>query len=116
MECWMASVALLLSLELLSFGAAAPAIAGDRIAVCREPSVVDEMTRQVRDQNYYSKVNPKLVTETPTGIANLVHCQVCVQLAPYDMTRFGDHPVERCVEHGFEVRVLHSGFVVHDLQ
>ncbi|HEY0181876.1 MAG TPA: hypothetical protein VGC09_03625 [Rhodopila sp.] len=96
--------------------AAPPAFAGERGAVCREPSVVDEMTREIRDHYYYSEVDPRLVTETPTSDAVLVHCQVCVQSAPYDTIRSGEHPIARCLAHEFEVRILHSGFRVRDLQ
>jgi hypothetical protein len=101
---------------LLSFGTAGPTVAGERGPVCRETSVVDEMTREVRDQNYYGNVDPKLVTETPTGNPNVVLCQVCVQSAPYDTTRFGDQTIRQCLAHGFEVRILRSGFVVRDLR
>jgi hypothetical protein len=111
MKPWSAAFAVL-----ASFGSVAPSNAGDRGPVCRLPTVVAEITREVHAQNYYSKVNPELVTETPTLIPNLVHCGVCVQLAPYDMTRFGEQPVKRCVEHGFDVQILQSGFVVHDLR
>jgi hypothetical protein len=93
-----------------------PAIAGEFGPVCREASVVDEMTRQIRDRDYYAEVDPKLVTETPTATATVVLCQVCVQYAPYDTLRFGDRPIRRCLEHGFEVRILHSGFDVRDLR
>jgi hypothetical protein len=93
-----------------------PAIAGERGPVCREPSVVDEMTREIRDHDYYSRVNPRLVTETPTADANLVRCQVCVQSAPYDTIRFGDQPIRQCLEHGFDVQILQNGFIVHDLK
>jgi hypothetical protein len=93
-----------------------PARAGERGPVCREPSVVDEMTREVRSQNYYSIVRPGLVTETPTADPTVVHCQVCVQSAPYDTIRFGDQPIRQCVPHPFEVKILQSGFVVRDLK
>jgi hypothetical protein len=96
--------------------AAAPAMAGDRGPVCQERSVVDEITREIRDRDYYSRVNPELVTEAPTQDPTVVRCQVCVQPAPYEMTRFGGQPIARCLEHGFEVRILHSGFVVQDLR
>jgi hypothetical protein len=99
-----------------ALGSIGPVLAGERGPVCRQASVVDEMTREVRDQNYYSFVDPKLVTETPTADSTVVRCQVCVQLAPYDTTRFGDQPIRQCKPHGFEVRILHSGFVVRDLK
>ncbi len=100
-------------LLLLSFGG--PALA-ERGPVCREPSVVDEITRQVRARNYYANVDPKLVTEQPTSDPRVVRCQVCVLSAPYNTTRFGDQPVQQCVPTGFEVRTLASGFVVRDLR
>ena len=101
---------------LVSCAAAGPASAGERGPVCRQPSVVDEMTREVRDHNYYGEVDPKLVTETPTADPNVVRCQVCVRSAPYNTTRFGDQPIRQCVEHGFEIQILRNGFVVHDLK
>ena len=93
-----------------------PASARERGPVCREPSVVDEMARQIRLTNYYSFVNPTLVTEQATTMDNVVRCQVCVQSAPYDMPRFGDRPIRQCLAHGFEVRIVPAGFVVRDLQ
>lgn len=93
-----------------------PAVAGICQSVCREPSVVDEMTREIRDYDYYSEINPKLVTETPTADPNVVRCQVCVQSAPYSMTRFGDQPIRQCLAHGFEIQILRGGFVVRDLR
>jgi hypothetical protein len=101
---------------LASIASAEPAIAGGRRPVCREPSVVDEMTREVRDRNYYGEVDPTLVTETPTADANMVRCQVCVLSAPYDTVRRDGRPIRQCLAHGFEVRILRSGFVVRDLK
>ena len=101
---------------LISIVSADPAIAGERGPVCRQASVVDEMGRQITNRNYYGRVDPRLVTETPTAIANVVRCQVCVQSAPFNSTRFGDQPVRQCLEHGFEVQILPSGFVVRDLK
>lgn len=116
MRRWLAVVIMVPLFGWVSSGAKTPAVAGERGPVCREPSVVDEMTREVRDHNYYSSVDPKLVTETPTFDPNVVRCQVCVQFAPYNTTRFGDQPIRRCLEHGFEIRILRSGFVVRELQ
>jgi hypothetical protein len=101
---------------LLSCLAATPGIAADHGSACREPSVVDEMTREIRNHDYYSKVDAKLVTETSTHFPNIVHCPVCVLSAPYDITRFGDQPIRRCLEHRFEVRILNNGFVVRDMK
>lgn len=101
---------------LLAVAGTRPVHAAEHGPVCREPSVVDEITREVRTRNYYSSVDPRLVTEQPTADPRVVHCNVCVQLAPYDITRFGDRPIERCVPHGFEVRIVPAGFVVRDLR
>jgi hypothetical protein len=101
---------------LMAATAAEPARAGGRDPVCREPSEVDEMTREIRGQFHYAEVDPRLVTEQPTNEPRLVRCQVCVQLAPYDSMRFGDRPIRQCQPHGFEIRILSQGFVVRDLQ
>lgn len=101
---------------LLAVTGAHPARAAGQGPVCREPSVVDEITREVRILNYYTSVDPRLVTEQPTADPRVVHCNVCVQLTPYDTTRFSDHPIEQCVAHGFEVRIVPAGFVVRDLR
>jgi hypothetical protein len=98
---------------LLSIAPAAHA--RDRGPVCREPTVIDEMNREIRARNYYSRIDPALVTEQPTRTANVVQCQVCVEAAPYNMTRFGDNPIRRCIEHAFLVRIVPAGFVVRDL-
>ena len=98
------------------FAAVQPASAWERGPVCREPTVIDEMTREIRAQNYYTWVDPSLVTEQSTSVANVVLCQVCVLVAPYEMTRFGDRPVRQCLAHEFEVRIVPAGFVVRNLQ
>nr|WP_294502404.1 hypothetical protein [uncultured Rhodopila sp.] len=108
---WVGVVAMLAAVATIG-----PASARERGPVCREPSVVDEMTRQIRLSNYYSFVNPKFVTEQATRTDNVVRCQVCVQSAPYEMTQFGDQPIRQCLAHGFEVRIVPAGFVVRDLQ
>lgn len=99
-----------------SINAVRPAVAWERGPVCREPSVVDEMSREIRARNYYTLVDPALVTEQPTVDPNVVRCQVCVQATPYNMTRFAERPIPQCLAHGFEVRILPAGFVVRDLR
>ncbi len=103
-----AAVALIVSAQ--------PALAWERGPVCREPTVVDEMAREIKVQQYYSHVDPALVTEQPTADPQIVRCQVCVQVAPYNMTRFGEQPIRQCVAHDFEIRIVQSGFVVRDLR
>lgn len=100
------------AVTLLLLLGAAPALAGERGPICREPSVVDEMSREVRAENYYADIDPRLVTEQPTMDAHVVRCDVCVLLAPYDTIRFGDQPIARCNGHGFEVLTVTNGFVV----
>jgi hypothetical protein len=111
MERWITMLALAAVL-----GAARPVSAWERGPVCREPTVVDEMTREIRLQNYYTRVESGLVTEQATPVANVVRCQVCVLAAPYEMTRFGDRPIRQCLAHEFEIRIVPAGFVVRNLQ
>ena len=73
------------------------------------------MTRQIRAADYYTEVDPRLVTEQPTHDAHVVRCAVCVQFAPYDTVRYRDRPERQCRPHGFNVEIFQSGFVVHDL-
>ena len=103
-------------LLLFGVGALQPAIAGERGPVCRQASVVDEITREVRAADYYADIDPTLVTERPMTDPLMVRCDVCVQSAPYDTTRFGDRPIAQCVARGFEVRIVPLGFVVRALQ
>ena len=100
---------------LVAAGSAVPVVALERGPVCREPTVIEEMAREVRSRSYYSVVDHTLVTEQPTADPLVVRCQVCVQLAPFDTLRFANHPIEQCLPHGFDVQILPTGFVVHDL-
>jgi hypothetical protein len=90
----------------ISFVTVGQALAGDRDPGCLQPSVVVEMTREIRDHDYYGKIDPARVTETPTDSTNMVWCLVCVQSAPYDTIRFGEQPIRECREHGFRVAAL----------
>lgn len=101
-----------MTMLLLSIGALQPALGGERGPVCRESSVADEIARQVKEQNYYDFIDPKLITEQPTADPHVVHCQVCVQSAPYDTIRFDNHPIAHCIARDFEIHILTSGFVV----
>jgi hypothetical protein len=92
-----------------------PALSGNIGPVCREPSVVDEMAREIKSAYYYTHVDPRLVTEQPTADPRIVHCQVCVQATPYDMLRFRDRPIQQCTRRDFDVQILSNGFVVQHL-
>jgi hypothetical protein len=102
----------LLAVMLLLLASASPALAGERGPVCREPSVVDEISREVRAENYYADIGPGLVIEQPTADPRVVRCDVCVLSAPYDTIRFGDHPIARCLARRFDVLIVTNGFVV----
>jgi hypothetical protein len=108
----MMRLAVTASLLSVALGLGNPASAGAPGPVCRVPTVVDEMSRRIHEGNYYARVDPRLVTETPTPTPNLVRCQVCVLETPYDTPRFGSRPVRRCTPRQFEVHILPQGFVV----
>jgi NAD-dependent dihydropyrimidine dehydrogenase PreA subunit len=110
MRRWTVTTAVLISIGSTQLGHARA-----REPVCREPSVVDEMKREIRSQNYYSNVEAILVTEQPGRDPSVVNCQVCVEVTPYDTIRFGSKPVGQCLAHDFEVRILPTGFVVRNL-
>jgi hypothetical protein len=95
---------------------ASPALAGGRGPVCREPTVIDEISREVRAENYYARVDPRLVTEQPTTDPRVVRCDVCVLSAPYNTIRFGDRPIASCQAHRFDVMTMINGFVVQPIR
>src|SRR5690348_16575971 len=99
-EDWMEPCITMLAM-VAALAATRPASAWERGPVCREPTVVDEMTREIRAQNYYTRIDPGLVTEQSISVANVVRCQVCVLAAPYESTQFGDRPVRHCLAHEF---------------
>ena len=108
-------------LVLMAITALEPAHAAEPRPVCREPSVIDEISREIRARQYYSRVDPAFVTEQATLDPRVVQCQVCVLSTPYDSLRydslrFGDRPVRQCLVRIFEVQILPSGFVVRDLR
>jgi hypothetical protein len=92
-----------------------PALTGERGPVCRETSVVDEITREVRAVDYYGEVDPRAVGQQPTTDPRFVRCHVCVQSVQFDTMRFGDRPIAQCISRGFEVQILPDGFVVRAL-
>ena len=101
---------------LAALGAARPASAWERGPVCREPTTVDEMTREIRARNCYIQLDPGLVTEQAISAVNVVRCQVCVLSSPYEMTWFGDRPARQSLANDVEVRIVPAGFAVRDLQ
>jgi hypothetical protein len=84
--------------------------------VCRLPTVVDVMARTLRLNPHYTRLNPRLISETPTLDPTLVQCDVCVNVIMYDAVRFGAWPVARCEPRTFTVQALRNGFVVRPLR
>jgi hypothetical protein len=84
--------------------------------VCRQPTVVDVMTRELRARWYYAWLDPVLIQETPTVDGELFHCGVCVKIGMYATGQVGDPPVARCEPHAFSVQTVRNGFVVRYLQ
>ena len=103
------------AVTLLLVLAATPALAVERGPVCREASVVDEITREVQAVDYYGEVDPRAVAEQPTTDLRFVRCHVCVLSTRFDTMRFGDRPIAQCLSRSFEVQILPDGFVVHAL-
>jgi hypothetical protein len=73
------------------------------------------MARQIHARMSYARVDPNLVTEQLTPQPNIVHCQVCIEDTPYDMPRYGEKPIRRCLPQNFEIRVFDTGYVVRGL-
>jgi hypothetical protein len=94
----------------------ASTLAAERGPVCRAYTVVDEITREITARDYYANIDPRLITEQATSAPNLVRCNVCILQTPYEMTRFGQQPIRRCIAHTFDVRIVPNGFVVRDLR
>jgi hypothetical protein len=104
---------------MLAMVAAVPtqhALAASPGPVCREPTVLDQMSLQLRQRAYYVRVEPDLVWEEPTTARNVIRCGVCVAVALYDTPRYGDQPVAACEAHAFDVQTLLNGFVVRYLR
>jgi hypothetical protein len=92
------------------------ASAGERGPVCRVPSVVDVMTREIRKRDYYARIEPRLIEEIPESARNTVWCGVTVWTLSYD-ARIGDGlPLGRCEQHAFRVQAVSNGFVVRYLR
>ncbi len=94
----------------------AHATAPEREPICREPSVLEAMERDVRVRNFYARIDQDDVTEIPGDNQNSVRCGVCVLTLSYDARRLQIQPTRWCVYREFVVQALRHGFIVRPLQ
>jgi hypothetical protein len=93
-------------------GFAPHARAGDLGSICRAPSVIDVMTRELRRRDPYMRIEPRLVAEYPSVVPNIVLCAVLGQTLRYDAARNDGVPVRYSALHEFTVRAVLDGYVV----
>lgn len=104
-------------LALVLFLAPVPdANAGNQGPICRVPSVVDVMARELHKRDYYAQIVPRLIDEAPESARNTVWCGVTVSTQTYDARSADGFPLKRCEQHAFRVKALSNGFVVSYLR
>jgi hypothetical protein len=91
------------------------AVAGQQRPICIVPSVLDAMSREIRQRDYYARIEPRLMAEQPASPPNTVWCAVSVSTLSYNTYRADGVPLWRCEQYMFSVRALSEGFVVHFL-
>ena len=91
------------------------ASAGVPELICRVPSVLDVMAREVHKRDYYGRIEPRLIDQFPYAAPNTVLCGVTVWTLSYDAHRADGIPIGRCEQYGFSVQALSNGFVVRYL-
>lgn len=101
---------------ILAIAFSAEARAAPPTPVCRVPTVVDVMTRELTTRAYYARLDPALIEEAPTSDPRMMRCGVCVRIVLFDTRQYGDQPVSRCELHTFSVQAVRNGFVVRYLQ
>ena len=107
------SVGMMLGVTVATLSAGASAGEARRPGpICRTPSVLDEMAREVRLQDHYARIEPRLVDEYPGVAPNTVLCGVAVHTLRYDDPYGRDWPLWICMAHQFRVRAVLSGYVV----
>lgn len=89
--------------------------AGQQRPICIVPSVLDAMSRAVRQRDYYARIEPRLMVEQPAPATNTVWCGVSVSTLDYNVYRAVGAPPWRCEQYMFSVRALTEGFVVRFL-
>jgi hypothetical protein len=90
--------------------------AGENEPICRTPSVLELMGREVRKRDHYAHIEPYLVAEVPDSAPNVVLCGAPFWTLSYDARR-GVGVAFLCYEqHEFRVHALSNGFVVQYLR
>jgi hypothetical protein len=89
--------------------------AGQQRPICTVPSVLDAMSRAIRQRDYYARIEPRLMFEQSAPATNTVWCGVSVSTLDYNTHRAGGVPLWQCVQYMFSVRALSEGFVVRFL-
>jgi hypothetical protein len=103
----------LLLVLLLFAGFATHARAGAPGPICRVPSVVDVMTRELRQRDPYARVDWRLIAEYPSAAPDVVLCGVLAQTVRYDASRSANVPLRYSALHEFRVRAVLDGYVVN---
>lgn len=103
---------LLLAMLAAAMPMGGPARAGAPTPICKLPGVIERMTAELGGNPYYTRLDPRLILETPLPDPRLVRCTVCADILLYDTARFGDAPLGRCEPRSFTVRALRNGFVL----
>jgi hypothetical protein len=94
-------------------GFAPHARAGGPGPICRAPSVIDVMTRELRRRDPYVRVDRRLIAEYPSAAPDVVLCGVLAQTLRYDASRNDGLPVRYSALHEFRVRAVLDGYVVN---
>ena|SRR5437763_1096892 len=84
--------------------------------ICRLPTVVDAMARELGARVTHARRYPTIIDEAPTPDGRVVRCGVCLTVVFYDTARYGEQPLARCEAHDFSVEAVRNGFVVRQLQ
>lgn len=85
--------------------------------VCQETSVIQEMRRTIRADNYYARLDSRLVTEVRMPDPHYVRCDVCVAEADVHERTMTTRPARQCHRlQSFSIQILPRGFVVTPLR
>lgn len=96
----------------LSAGFAMPVRAGDSGPICRVPSVVDVMRRELHRRDHYAHIERQWIKEYPGLSLNVVLCGVSALTLRYDAASSDDVPLRYVTSHEFRVLALPDGYVV----
>jgi hypothetical protein len=84
--------------------------------VCQQTSVIQEMRRTIRADNYYARLDSRRVTEVRLPDTRYVRCDVCVVEADIRGSAV-TRSVHQCHNlQSFSVQILSRGFVVGPLR